>query len=54
MKDEVWSPVNYNMLTKDQLKSLTGLDYYTWHTFLLERLISIWIDNKNLKVKNII
>lgn len=41
-------------LSKEKLKSYTGLDHYTYHTFLLERLISVYIDNMNLsfKVKN--
>jgi hypothetical protein len=35
-------------LTPEQLKERTGLDYYTFHTFILERLLSVWIDNKRI------
>jgi hypothetical protein len=35
-------------LSKEDLKLYTGLDYYTFHTFVLERLMSIWIDHKGL------
>lgn len=35
-------------LSKEDLKLYTGLNYYTFHAFVLERLISVWIDYKNL------
>jgi hypothetical protein len=35
-------------LTPEQLKERTGLDYYTFHTFILERLLSVYIDNKRI------
>jgi hypothetical protein len=41
-------------LPKDKLKKFTGLDHYTFHAFLLERLPLFFIRHKNLKVKNIL
>ncbi len=35
-------------LSKEDLKLYTGLESYTFHTFVLERLMSIWIDYKGL------
>lgn len=32
-------------LTPEKLKEYTGLDFYTWHTFVLERMLSIWLYN---------
>lgn len=49
-KQEVWQDSNYKGLEKDKLKQYTDLDYYPFHTFLLERLFSIWIENKNYKI----
>ena len=49
-KQEVWQNSNYKGLEKDKLKQYTGLDYYPMHTFLCERLLSIWIENKNYKI----
>jgi hypothetical protein len=40
-------------LPQEKLKNITGLDYYTMHSFVLERLISIYIDNKTLKTLNV-
>lgn len=36
-------------LSQDKLKEYTGLDYYNFVTFILERMISIWVDNKKIK-----
>jgi hypothetical protein len=41
-------------LPTNKLQELTGLDYYTYHTFVLERLIVYFIADKNLKVKKVI
>lgn len=41
-------------LKPEKLKELTGLDHYTYHTFVLERLILFFINNKRLTVKNVI
>ena len=41
-------------LPTDKLQELTGLDYYTYHTFVLERLILYFIADKKLKVKKVI
>lgn len=51
-KDKVWKNAGYKGLDPKSLKEKTGLDYYTFHTFLLERLISIWIDKINIKSVN--
>lgn len=57
MKELAWKDSEYNKragLKQPQLKQMTGLDYYPYHTFLLERLPSIVVDNWNLtfKIKN--
>jgi hypothetical protein len=41
-------------LSSEKLKELTGLDYYTYHTFVLERLILFYVTNKQLKNLNLI
>lgn len=48
-KNKAWEDSGYKGLAKDKLKLVTGLDYYTMHTFILERLMSVWIDNKGIK-----
>lgn len=49
-----WKDANYiNGLPHDKLKKYTGLDYYTFHTFVLERILSVWVDNKRLKCLDI-
>ncbi len=53
--DLAWRDANYKSgLNPEQLKEKTGLDYYTFHTFILERLMSIWIDNKKIKTLDIL
>lgn len=53
-KDLAWRNAMYRGLTADKLKEFTGLDYYTFHTFTLERLISIYLENnKQITVKNL-
>jgi hypothetical protein len=47
---DVWNNSSYRGLGPN-LKQTTGLDYYPFHIFLIERLISIWIDNKGLSWK---
>jgi hypothetical protein len=41
-------------LPTNKLQELTGLDYYTYHTFVLERLIVYFVGYKKLKVKKVI
>ena len=49
IKELCWKDANYKTgLSSKDLKKYTELDYYTFHTFVLERLMSIWIDNKKL------
>lgn len=49
-KDAAFKDAQYKSgLEKDKLKEFTGMEYYTFHTFLLERLVGIWIDNKGIK-----
>lgn len=49
IKDLAWKDANYKTgLNSEDLKKYTGLDHYTFHTFILERLISVWIINKGL------
>ena len=49
-KEQVWKDSKYQGMEKQKLKQHTGLDYYPFHTFILERLFSIWIENKNYKI----
>lgn len=53
-KHLVWLDSNYKGLPKDQLKLFTELDYYPFHSFLLERLFPIWVDNNDFKFKQLI
>ena len=49
IKELCWKDTNYTSgLNPTDLKNYTGLDYYTFHTFVLERLMGIWIKNKKL------
>ncbi len=41
-------------LSSEKLKEVSELDFYTFHTFILERLILMYLENKNLKVLNLI
>jgi hypothetical protein len=52
-KEQAWKDSGYKALAPDKLKIVTGLDYYTMHTFILERLLSVWIDNKEIKTLDI-
>jgi len=53
-KKEAWNDSGYVGLGTKRLKLATGLEYYTFHTFILERLMSIWIDNKGIKTLDLI
>lgn len=53
-KIEAWKDSGYKGLGKERLKQATGLEYYPMHTFILERLLSVWIDNKGLKTLDLI
>jgi len=49
IKDLCWNDSGYETgLNPADLKKYTGLDYYPFHTFILERLMSVWIINKKL------
>jgi hypothetical protein len=52
--DLAWKDSGYLGLGTERLKQATGLNHYTFHTFILERLMSIWIDNKNIKTLDLI
>lgn len=55
LKELVWKNANYiSGLSSKELEQLTGLTHYTFHTFVLERLISLYIEKENLKVKQIL
>lgn len=47
----VWKDSTYRGLPPQILKALTGLGYYPMHTFVLERLMSVWIDHQGLSFK---
>lgn len=54
MKEYAWKDSEYSErggLKKENLKKYTGLDYYPMACFLLERLVSVWIDNTGLTWK---
>jgi len=55
-KDIVWKDANYQWgLNKEELKKYTGLDYYPFHVFILERLLSIYLENnKQFKFKQLL
>lgn len=53
-KVEAWKDSGYKGLSPERLKEVTGLDYYTFHTFILERLLSVYIDNNNIKTLDLI
>lgn len=51
-KELYYADANYKSgLLADKLKQFTGLDHYPFTTFVLERLISVVIDNWNLSWK---
>lgn len=50
LKSLVWQDSKYSSsLTTGELLKYTGLNYYTFHTFVLERLFSIWLENNKNK-----
>ena len=53
-KDLAWKNSNYKGLPMDQLKLHTELDYYPMFTFVLERLLNMYINNKDFKFKQLI
>ena len=52
-KDLAWKDSHYKGLSKDQLKLYTGLDYYPMFTFVLERLLNMYINNNKFKFKQL-
>ena len=52
-KDLAWKDSNYKGLPRDQLKLHTELDYYPMFTFVLERLLNMYINNRNFKFKQL-
>lgn len=51
LKTKVFMPCNYNGLSSDKLKEFTGMEYYSFHTFVLERLFSFYLEqHKELKI----
>jgi hypothetical protein len=59
MENEIWDEVNVDAnypegLTKEKLKELTGMEFYNYLSFTLERLCSFYIQSKNLKVLNLL
>lgn len=54
LKERVWKDSKYKGLEPEKLKEVSGLDFYTFHTFVLERLMSVYLENhKEIKVKSI-
>jgi hypothetical protein len=48
-KTIIFRDANYSSgLTSDKLYEKIGMTYYPFHTFILERLLSVWIDNKRI------
>ena len=52
-KDLAWKNSNYKGLPMDQLKLHTELDYYPFFTFVLERLLNMYINNRDFKFKQL-
>lgn len=53
-KELAWKDSSYNGLSKEKLQEYSGLEYFPMHTFILERMMSIWLENrKDLKYKQI-
>ena len=53
-RSHVWRDANYQAgLPKEELVKYTGLNYYPFHTFLLERLIGQWIDKNKIRIYNV-
>lgn len=51
-KEDAWRNSKYMNLSKADLLKYTGLDYYPMHSFILERMFSLYLHNhQNLKVK---
>lgn len=47
-KDLAWKDANYIAgLKGDKLKEMTGLEYYPMHVFVLERMLSMWLENNS-------
>jgi len=58
MEHDIWDRVNQDAtyrggISPEELKERTGLDYYNFVTFVLERLVLYYIKEKNLLVKHI-
>jgi len=54
-KDLAWKDAQYTAgLKSETLKDFTGLDYYTFHTFVLERLVNQYVSNKDLTFKQLL
>jgi hypothetical protein len=50
MENEIWEEVNKDAqyksgLSREQLLKYTGLEYYNFVTFVLERMLSVWLYN---------
>lgn len=50
IENEIWEEVNIDAqyksgLSSEQLLKYTGLEYYNYVTFILERMLSIWLHN---------
>ncbi len=57
LEGEMWEEVNREAgytagLEKEELKRLTGLDFYNYVPFILERMMMQYIHNKGIKVVN--
>lgn len=58
METDAWEEFNKDAnykggLSKEKLKKLNGMEFYNFPTFVLERLILMYLENKNLKVLNV-
>ena len=55
LKNLLWQDFNYESgLSSNDLKNYTGLDFYTGHTFCIERCLNLWLMKKNIKIKQLI
>ena len=58
MENDIWNEINvdanYEGVGRQKLKELTNLDFYNYTSFVLERLIIVYIKEKQLRVLNLL
>ena len=59
LEGDLWNEINTDAgytggLTKEELKERTGLEFYNFATFILERLIIQYVYHNNLNYKQVL